>query len=318
MIGAPFTLGARFTAPPPVAWSLPAPPPDVRPPIVAAGNTNELCQLVTNYAPKFIPLRAIAERKHDGIRALWIGGATITRGGRTIWCAAHLWPALERLEAAFGEPMFFDGEYVEPGGFGATARRVSKAIHEREPVTGTGSIWLWDAVPADDWRSGRGSAALVERKTRLKAALASMGDPGLRFVDHVTVSGEAHLRRLEADAYARGDEGLVLKDLRGAHHPGRSRLWQRLKRKLSLDLPVIGYSEATAGDVLGSIIVDHEGVGVRVHAGFNDSERATLWRNPAALVGRIAEIEAMEKTDFNSLRQPRFLRWRDDLEGARP
>jgi len=74
-----------------------------------------------------------------------------------------LWPALARLEAAFDESMFFDGEYVDPGGFGATARRVSRAIHEREPVADTGSIWIWDAVPAADWRRGRGSGTNPRR-----------------------------------------------------------------------------------------------------------------------------------------------------------
>jgi|GEM_PF-4174208 len=53
-------------------------------------------------------------------------------------------------------------------------------------------------------------------------------------------------------------------------------------------------------------------------AGGRLAARARLWYKPAALIGRIAEIEAMEKTDYNSFRQPCFLRLRDDLEGARP
>ena len=53
-------------------------------------------------------------------------------------------------------------------------------------------------------------------------------------------------------------------------------------------------------------------------AGGRLAARARLWYKHAALIGRIAEIEAMEKTDYNSFRQPCFLRLRDDLEGARP
>lgn len=317
MIGATFSLGARFAAPPVTAWSLPlAPARAVTPPLKVATNTNELCQLVTNYAPRYLPDRhAIVERKHDGVRGLWINRQLITRGGLPIWCTAHLWPSLARLSAML-DGAFLDMEYVEVGGFGATARRVSKAIHERGPVDGFGHVFIWDAVPEVLWRRGGGGDPLLDRKVRLRAALATLGDDRLRYVDHVAVASEAHLCQLEAVEYARGGEGVVVKDGRGLHHAGRSRLWQRLKRKLSLDLPVIGYSEATVGGELGSIIVDHDGVGVRVHAGFGDRDRATLWHSPAALIGRIAEVEAMEKTDYNSLRQPRFTGWRDDLMGA--
>jgi ATP-dependent DNA ligase len=308
-------LSARYVERPPPAWALAPSIPVGSPVMVVRGNTHDLCQLVTDYAPKFIPRTAIAEKKHDGVRSLWLGGKTITRGGMTIWCAAHLWPALAAVETAFGEPMFLDGEYVEPGGFGPTARRVSKAIHNGGPCAGSGIVWLWDAIPVGEWRSGRGTVPLATRKRRLQAAIEAVGDPRIRYVDHVPVAGEAHLRRLEAKAYGRGEEGIVIKDATGAHHPGRSRLWQRLKRSLSLTLPVIGYSEATAGGELGSIIVDHEGVGVRVKAGFSDRDRVLLWHYPADIIGRLAIIGAMEKTDYNSLRQARFVRWADS-EGA--
>lgn len=314
-------LAFSFTQAPAMPWRAASIVPAreaARPLPTSLRNTTELCELVVNYAPRFLPARAIVERKHDGMRALWIDGKLVTRGGATLWCTAHLWADLAALDAEFGEPMFLDMEYREAGGFGATARRTSRAIWERGPVDGTGDVWLWDAVPTRVWREGGASAALVARKRDLHAALTRLQSPGraagLHYVDHVAVAGEAHLRAIEAAEYARGGEGVVVKDATAQHHPGRSRYWQRLKRKLSLDLVVIGYSESKSDPgTLGAIIVDHDGVGVRVHAGFTDRERIVLWHYPDCVVGRIAEIEAMEATELGSLRQPRFLNWRDDL-----
>jgi len=276
---------------------------------------DNLAQLVVNYDARHFPPRgAIVERKHDGIRALWLGGQLVTRNGVVIWCSAHLWPALARLERALGGPHLIDAEYVEPGGFADTARRFSATMHAGRPMPGHGIAWCFDAVPLGVWRGERPGDALWQRKLRLRDALDDAGE-ALRYVDDVRVGDGAQALALAAAAYDRGEEGVVIKDPYSTHRAGRSRAWQRLKRSMTVDLRVIGHAPRTNDpDTLGAVICEYAGRAVRVSAGFDDRDRAILYHHPDRLVGRIAEIGAMEATETGSLRSPRFLRWRVDKE----
>ncbi len=314
-------LSYRATISPhaPVQFSCPLEPDNCPPLAARVGDVGpELCQLVTNYTPKrFPPGGAIVERKHDGIRALWRNRQLITRNGLPIWSTAHLWRGLERLEAALGGAHLIDGEYEEPGGFGATCKRFNETRCDGTPnFRGHGRLFLWDAVPIGVWQGQATGEQLERRKVALAAALARVDAPGVALVPGVTVWRAAEIAPLAAAAWARGEEGIVVKNPRSLHYAGRGPAWQRVKRKLTLDLRVIGYG-ARKDDpgVLGHIIVDHHGVGVRVAVGWSERERAELWHHPERIAGRVAEIEAMEATDWLNLRHPRFLRWRTDLEG---
>jgi len=291
-------------------------------------HSGELCQLVTDYDPKFLPSGgAIVERKHDGWRAIWLRGELVSRSGATLWSTAHLWPALRELEARFGEPMTFHGEYVVAEDFMATSSECNSAKNAAMPVEGRGVLHLFDAVPVQVWDGRERGHRLEYRKYLLKGELANLRSYGTRgyhlhFVDHKAAHSDWDVQPMFDIAERYGHEGIVIKDPRSFHAAGRSRTWMRLKRSLTLDLRVIGYTEqmrkvegvkgGVPDGVLGSITVDNGGKPVKVGIGFDERERAVLWHHPDRLIGRIAEIAAMEITDNGSLRQPRFLRWRDD------
>mgnify|MGYP002346066189 CR=1 FL=1 len=282
-------------------------------------HSGELCQLVTDYDPKFLPSGgAIVERKHDGWRAIWLRGELVSRSGATLWSTAHLWPALRALEARFGEPMTFHGEYVVDGSFAATSAECNGAKNASAtvaPVEGHGVLHLFDAVPMSVWEGRERGAALVERKHWLKRALGTWPEGGLAFVPHIGL----HDTGMKIEALARaqwqaGHEGIVIKDSRSFYESGRSRAWMRLKRSLTLDLRVIGYGERKGDNAgtLAHIIVDNDGKACKVASGFDERERAVLLHHPERMIGRIAEIGAMEILDSGALRQAKFLRWRDD------
>jgi DNA ligase-1 len=308
-----------FTLAPPVAWSIPAAPRpaiDARPPRVIPRHMDDLAQLVVDYTPRFFPAGgAIVERKHDGIRALWIKGQLLTRNGVPIWCSAHLWPQLAELERRLGGAFMIDGEYEEPGGFIGTLRRFNETRYENGPAKGWGKLYIWDAVPLDVWQGQAHGLPLIARKAALRAALAGAGD-GLVYVGHRDAHCDGFAASLANEAFAAGHEGVVIKEPLSLHLCGRSRAWQRIKRKLTLDLRVIGYTEGK-GDragTLANIIVDLEGRAVKVGIGFSERERAELFWFPERIAGRIAEISAMEVSEWGGLRQPSFIRWRDDKE----
>lgn len=283
-------------------------------------HSGELCQLVTDYDPKYLPSGgAIVERKHDGWRAIWLRGELVSRSGATLWSTAHLWPALRALEARFGEPMMFDGEYVVADCFAATSTECNAAKNAGAPTVGRGVLHLFDAVPIQVWDGRERGHRLEYRKYLLKGELENLRSYGTRgyhlhFVDHKALHSDWDVRPMFDIAERYGHEGIVIKDPRSFHESGRSRAWMRLKRSLTLDLRVIGYGERSGANAgtLAHIIVDNGGKACKVASGFDERERATLLHYPERMIGRIAEIGAMEILDSGALRQAKFLRWRDD------
>jgi ATP-dependent DNA ligase len=319
------TLSVSFTVAPSREWRIEAPVAPAVPPVEAAvapvervaGKVGpEIVQLAVPYDPRHFPARgAIVERKHDGLRAVWIKGQLLTRNGLPMWNTAHLWPALNALEAAYGEAVVFDGEYVVNDRFGETAKEWNLHRNAGAPVDGRGVLYLFDAIPVPVWEGRDCGWPLIERKAHLRTVFMLAGDPsGLWPVDHWPVASDAAAQRLFNQAAAAGHEGIVIKDPRSLHYAGRGRAWQKLKAGLTLDLQVIGYVPRKDDPaMLGAIICDYQGRGVKVAAGFDDRTRATIMHHPERIAGRIAEIGCMEIMDSGQLRQAVFKDWRDDL-----
>ncbi len=109
-----------------------------------------------------------------------------------------------------------------------------------------------------------------------------------------------------------GGEGVIVKNTDGEYHCKRSRNWLKIKDQQTVDAPIVGLEEGTGKyeGMLGAVIVDLDGVDVRVGSGFSDEQRKDLWFDQP--IGQMIEIEYHEKTPDGSLRHPRFVRFRDD------
>lgn len=263
------------------------PPPDPRFKPAPA----ELCQLAGDWSPSAsLPRECDAEEKHDGIRALWIERQAMSREGVPLDCAEHAAAELRELERRCRRRMMIDSEYQEPGGFLDTLA----AMSSRGRRGGMGTMFVFDAVPLDQWHADECSEQLWQRRERLMDAFTGWRPQWLRLVNPTPVYG--NVEALAATVWARGGEGLMLKDRRSLYRRHRSAAWLKVKRKLELVGRVV---EILHGGAAAKVQV--EGRTVRVAAA-----------NYPLSVGMAVAIEAMEWTDRGQLRQGRIVGTRGD------
>jgi len=123
-------------------------------------------------------------------------------------------------------------------------------------------------------------------------------------------------------------EGLIVKIPDAAYAKKKSFDWLKVKAQETEDLRIIGAFKGEPHTkyehCLGGLIVDRNGVSVRVGGGFTDNEREEIWQlywqdlsntGNLKLIGRLIEVEFHEVTPDGSLRHPRFVRFRDDKDG---
>ena len=133
--------------------------------------------------------------------------------------------------------------------------------------------------------------------------------PGL----HV-VNGVDEIMALHSEQLSAGGEGVIVKHPDALYEKKRSYGWLKVKDKQTVDVPVVGWFEGTGKykGKLGGLIVDVEGVEVRVGTGLSDALRDELWRESmdGGMEEHLVEVAYHEKTPDGSLRHPRFIRFR--------
>lgn len=272
-------------------------------------DSGELCQLVTDWKGGLASDGAIVEPKMDGIRACWIDGELVSREGSPIRGTAHIAEIIRAIEHEAAVPLFLDGEFLVDASFDATLSHFASAGAAGD----VGTMWIWEALPMRVWTGEDPCEALEVRRGKLDRLVKPFECDALRVMPWAYMTDVAEIEAHAADFIAQGGEGIVVKQGLATYRRARCGTWQRIKRRLTLDLEIVGYAaEKARPHMLGALIVDHAGTRVRIHAGFSEAERMAMWRDRADLVGGMAEIECMERTDAGSLRSPRFVRIRPE------
>ena len=232
--------------------AVPARPADPQPIRVmpGAGKFPELCMLARDVEPEQLDQLPKAERrlvqlKADGIRALYVEGRIVSREGVPLDCALHCQPALRRLEEAFGRAMVFDGEYVEEDGFVAT-------LAAQRRGEGYGVMWLFDALPLEEWTAGGTDAPALWRLQELRKRVMEAQSPFVGMLDFWVMDPD-QTRAKFVELIREGYEGLVTKDPGSPYVRARSDAWRRLKGRFSLNAPIIDV--LTKGAALQAILV---------------------------------------------------------------
>lgn len=223
-----------------------------RPPIGSIGRQRprELCQLAGRWTGH-VPEGGIAcEEKRDGWRALWFPGLDgqarlWTRNGQPIEGADHIAHRLAIMERAAGQPMMFDGEFIVDGSLAATKQWCESGWKRGGNA---GVLYLFDAMPLADWTRGRCDMRWIERKTLLRGiwdkaqadplswewAPRSRGQgqdtPIVEILDDLWLFTADDVREEASRVWARGGEGLMLKDPEAPYGRARSSAWLKVKK----------------------------------------------------------------------------------------
>jgi bifunctional non-homologous end joining protein LigD len=283
----------------------------------------------------------VFELKYDGYRVLAAREGTLPRlVYRKGSDATAIYPELARaLEALPSAQLVIDGEVVvlDEAGRPSFQRLQRRAQQRRAPDIQRSARELPATLCAFDLLAFEGfdlrPLRLVDRKRLLQMLLPREGP--LRYVDHVPELGEAFYEEV-----GRVDlEGLIAKRADSPYRPGRSAHWLKLRTKRSADFVVVGFTEPSGGRTgFGALHVGAFANGTLVYcgragSGFDEallvSLRALLdglrrptasctgplpsggehvWVEPQLVV----EVRYLTWTAEGVLRQPVFLRLRDD------
>lgn len=246
----------------------------------------EMCQLASVWTPSPLPPGWDAEEKHDGVRAIWSKGQLWSREGNPL-PLDHVAADLARLERRFGEPMVFDGEYVESEGFLATLAAIKPGYRgERR-----GALHIFDAIPAEQWRTDTCSQPLGSRRDAIGRAMGGWKPEHVRRVLAVPVAGRGDVEKLAGEIWARDGEGLVLKRRDSLYRRQRNRDWLKHKRALALR----GLVVEMIGERAARVAIEG-----RVY-------RAAVPPGYTPVVGMTVDVAAMEYTATGGLRHGRIV-----------
>lgn len=252
---------------------------------------------------------AAVEPKLDGMRLICLldlsGAEFFTRTGKKVETLVSLGKHLH--ETAHLVDYMLDGEVMA----GAFAKTMSDVRGESKGDAGDAVFHVFDAMPLRQWEARESRKSYMERREDLESVV----QPSDRIKIH-----PRYLARNDAEVrdYARkfmrdGLEGAIVKNRDAPYAWRRNFDWMKIKGEVSFDLPINGFFEGEGKyrGALGGLIVDFNGVDVRVGGGLTDLQRKKIWANRESYMGRLVEVAGHEVTPDGSIRHPRLvgLRW---------
>jgi DNA ligase-1 len=267
------------------------------------------CMLAAPMNEKKLKNEVFVEPKYDGVRVLaYISGKNITfysRGGREFFNFEFLKEELRSIlkdEIESFKFLILDGEVTA-----STFNEIVGKSHRKEEQMKNAVFNIFD-VPSLT------HLVLKERKTVLSNMFKDSNSKVIKLVPYLLCKKE-NIENAYIEFLSQGLEGAIVKNPYSLYEDKRSTSWMKLKEINSLDLVITSVFEGTGkyeGMMGGVIGVDQEGrLKVSVGTGFSDEQRLAFWDERISLIGRWIEIAYQNETVNDSVRHPRFIRFRD-------
>jgi len=288
------------------------------------------CMLVSPLNDKTkIKFPCIAQTKMDGMRfnAICEKGQVSyrTRAGKELDLFGALDDDVRRLAA--GLDCVLDGELLMVAGHGGlfTDRKTGNGLLTKfQKGTGTAELAkrvravVWDIIPLIYFRTGQ---CLLSYEDRLKL-LGAKSSGHINTAHTYTVTSMEEAQELYQQKLAEGEEGLILKDPKGAWEDKRVKHQFKMKAELEADLRVTGFLPGSGKyeGKIGSLLVESADGKVKsaVGTGLDDEERSC---DPSVFIGEIVAVKYNaliedKKTGQKSLFLPVFIEVRSDKATA--
>ena len=284
----------------------------------------------------------LVQPKLDGLR----GTARVTPGGEVIWHSASgkpLWN-LHYVNVGLllaGRTGVFDGEIIWPGrtfsdAYGLCKRQ--KPDLKKYPTHAQDIQKLrfhaFDYLTLTEWTERQCGTTYQDRHANLHEM--QFGE-SVQPVKNFVARDPAELERYYEKFLAAGHEGLMAKRPDGLYYWKRHSDWHRYKPTITADVKVIAaYEEEDKHGVpkgtLGGVVIEQEDSTIsKCGGGFKAAERKKWWTpgklvmkdarlpkglryGPSPLIGHLIEVEAKCRNESGALREPHFVRPREDKE----
>lgn len=266
---------------------------------------------------------AYAQLKMDGMRfnAIVVDGKCEfrSRNGKEISLMGNLEEEFIALAAQLNSNVVFDGELLvvydgnildRQTGNGILNKAVKGTISSKEAQMVNATIW--DVIDYEEFKIGRGKS---DYETRFKTLKNLNLSSKIRLVESKSVGSVAEAQKIFDEYLAQGQEGIILKDLRGIWEDKRVKTQVKFKAELECDLRIVGIQPGTGkyeGKV-GAYICESADrvINVVVGSGFSDEMREVF-----DVVGKIAAVKynarIKNKQGEESLFLPILLEVRED------
>jgi DNA ligase-1 len=320
--------------------------------------------LAQKYAPKKVKRWPVAiELKHDGVRTVAFvdlnAGTAIflSRTGKEFKSFQTMSAdVVEFVKAGLridSGRVVLDGEVIT-GDFLKTVSEVRRSNFDAVDA----EYHVFEFLTEAEFMSG---CQLKEerRRGRLEALFARaeetlgenrMAATSVKLIGQEFAHNDAEVKAKFKEKFDLGFEGIIVKPLDGLYERRRTYGYMKIKDEVDtagdVDLLITGVYEGNGKyeGMAGGVIVDFNGVPVRVGGGWSDHQRAEIWADytntvveytylswdeeldemvtvtervkPSgqSIIGRMIEVKYHEITPDGSMRHPRFARFRDLLE----
>lgn len=283
---------------------------------------------------------AIAQLKADGMRAMaWLEDGVVQirgRSGKPIEFNGILEDRIRPLlETSTGGVL--DGELVvvESNGSVMPRKKGNGLLNRAIKGTITNDISdqvrfrVWDLIDSKSFKIGYDVMPYRLRLSMLKGYVDLQPSKYYEVIEGKEVSNIDQAREYFAEALAKGEEGIMLKDMESSWEDKRSKYVLKFKSELECEVEVIGWNPGTPGTKnehkMGSLICASSDRKVEVSiSGFSDELRDEITNNIDDWIGNIISVRYNERIsskekgreDKDSLFLPRFLEQRNDKDTA--
>lgn len=240
------------------------------------------------------------QRKYDGVSGIinTSAGTCLSRTGGEFTSCAHI---VKAVTDSFGPDWVVFGEIWHPTD---AQSKISGDARRNKPSPHLVFV-VFDAVHIGSWDVGYDPRPYSERY--LHAYAHSVHNSELMIAAHYNPGTCCPVALKQQLGSGKGYDGVVRRCMDAAWSPGKDKVGAVIKDKPSVtfDLEVIGTEQGlgrNAGRTGAYVCRFRDGKLLKV-SGMSDDERNA---DPATIIGKIIEVEAMGESSNGSLREPRY------------